>query len=106
MCTGVTRGLAGLRFSTSPNMSGLFEISIIIRREIQTIGDRSFILKWGWNLILSGLVDDPVGFDDPVSCRAIKWTITTAAIAMGVMKCREKNRFKVGWETEKFPHSH
>jgi hypothetical protein len=32
--------------------------------------------------------------------------ITSAAIAIGVMKCREKNRFKVGWETEKFPHNH
>ena len=25
---------------------------------------------------------------------------------MGVMKCREKNRFRVGCETEKLPHSH
>jgi len=25
---------------------------------------------------------------------------------MGRMKCREKNRFSVGWDTEKFPHSH
>lgn len=57
-------------------------------------------------MILSGLVEDPVGLDDPVSWRAIKWIITKAAIAIGVMKCKEKNRFKVGWETEKFPHSH
>jgi len=25
---------------------------------------------------------------------------------MGAKKCKEKNRPKVGWETEKFPHSH
>lgn len=24
----------------------------------------------------------------------------------GIKKCSEKNRFKVGWETEKFPHTH
>jgi hypothetical protein len=57
-------------------------------------------------LILSGLVYEPVGFEEPVSCRAIRWMITRAAIAMGVMKCREKNRLRVGCETEKFPHSH
>jgi hypothetical protein len=27
-------------------------------------------------------------------------------MAIGTIKCREKNRFKVGWETEKFPHIH
>lgn len=47
---------------------------------------KSLILYRGWNLILSGLVEDPVGLDDPVSCRAIRWMITRAAIAMGVTK--------------------
>lgn len=106
MCTGVTRGLAGFRFSTSPRRSGLFEIIRIIAREIHTIGDRSFVLKWGWNLILSVFVLEPVGFEEPVSCKAIRWMITSAAIAIGVMKWSEKNRFKVGCDTEKFPHSH
>jgi len=106
MCTGVTKGLAGFRFSTSPRRSGLFEIIRIILREIHTIGERSFVLKCGWNLILSVSVCEPVGFEDPVSCRAIRWIITSAAIAMGVMKWREKNRFRVGWDTEKFPHNH
>jgi hypothetical protein len=36
----------------------------------------------------------------------MRWIITKVAIAIGVMKCSEKNRFKVGWETEKFPHNH
>jgi len=48
----------------------------------------------------------PAGFDDPVSCSAMRCTITSAAIAIGIMKCREKNRFRVGCETEKFPHNH
>ncbi len=98
--------MAGFRFSTSPRRSGLFEIISTIAREIHTIGERSFVLKWGWNLILSVFVLEPVGFEEPVSCSAIRWTITSAAIAMGVMKWREKNRFRVGWETEKFPHNH
>jgi len=29
-----------------------------------------------------------------------------AEMAIGTRKCREKNRFSVGWETEKFPHIH
>jgi hypothetical protein len=72
MCTGVTRGFAGFRFSTSPSRSGFFEIIRIIAREIHTKGVRSLILNRGWNLILSGFVIDPVGLEDPVSCRAIK----------------------------------
>jgi hypothetical protein len=47
MCTGVTSGLAGFRFSTSPQRSGLFEIIRTIVREIHTIGDMSFVLKCG-----------------------------------------------------------
>lgn len=46
------------------------------------------------------------GLEDPFSCRKIRWIVAIAAIAMGTMKCREKNRFSVGWETEKFPHIH
>jgi hypothetical protein len=63
-------------------------------------------MKCGWNFILSLFVVDPVGFEEPVSWRAIRWMITRLAMSIGVMKCREKNRFKVGWDTEKFPHSH
>ncbi len=52
------------------------------------------------------LVEVPVGFEDPVSCKAIRCTRAIPAIAIGIMKWREKNRLRVGCETEKFPHSH
>lgn len=106
MCTGVDSGFAMFRFSTSPNMSGFFEIIITIARAVHTIGVRSFVRNIGLNLILSMLVLVPVGFEDPLSCSAIKWMITIAAIPIGRMKCREKNRFRVGCDTEKFPHIH
>lgn len=47
MCTGVTKGFAGFRFSTSPRRSGFFEISRIIAREIHTKGVKSLILNRG-----------------------------------------------------------
>jgi len=29
-----------------------------------------------------------------------------AEMSIGTMKCSEKNRLSVGWDTEKFPHIH
>lgn len=106
MCTGVDSGFAMFRFSTSPSMSGFFEIITTIPKVTHTNGMRSFVRNIGLNLILSMLVFVPVGFEDPLSCRAIRWIITIAAIPIGTMKCREKNRFRVGCDTEKFPHIH
>lgn len=40
------------------------------------------------------------GLDDPFSCRRIKWITTITVITIGRRKCREKNRFNVGCETE------
>lgn len=106
MWAGVVVILAVLKFSTSPNILG----SIIHSTSINTISTLKYemslikyILK---NLILSYCVFVPVGFDDPVSCNKIKWTNTKAAITKGSRKCREKNRFSVGCDTEKFPHNH
>lgn len=48
----------------------------------------------------------PSGFDDPVLCSSIRCTNTKATITNGIRKCKEKNRFSVGCDTEKFPHSH
>jgi len=53
MCTGVTRGFAGIKFSTSPRALGLFEIIIMNSAEIISTGVRSFTEKAGWNFILS-----------------------------------------------------
>jgi len=52
------------------------------------------------------LVVVPVGFEDPLSCNAIRWISTAPAITMGTIKWSEKNRLRVGCETEKFPHNH
>ena len=106
ICTGVDRGLAMFRFSTSPKKFGLFEIIIIIETEIQIRGVRSLIVNDGWNFTLSNWVFVPVGLDDPLTCRAIRWMMIIAEIIIGTKKCNEKNRFRVGCETEKFPHIH
>lgn len=74
------------RFSTSPNRSGFFEIRISNPRATHTIGMMSFIMNIGLNLILSMFVFVPVGFEDPVSCRAIRCTMTAAAISIGIRK--------------------
>jgi len=47
MWIGVERGLAMLRFSTSPSRSGFFEIIMSIAVEIQTSGSRSLIVNVG-----------------------------------------------------------
>jgi len=106
MWTGATNGFAGLKFSTSPKMLGQFDTIIIIMRVITIVGIESFTENIGWNLILSKLVCDVVGFEEPFSCNIIKWMIITAKIAMGVIKCNEKNRFSVGCETEGPPQIH
>jgi hypothetical protein len=66
MCTGVTRGLAGMKFSTSPIRKGLIKV-IIIKIKIRTIiPNTSLIEKKGWKGILSKLEFLPRGLLDPV----------------------------------------
>jgi hypothetical protein len=100
MCTGVTRGFAGLKFSTSPSMFGVFEIISMNRIEIITPGSRSFTEKEGWNFILSVFVLVLFGLDEPFSWRSMRWIIIRTISVIGRRKCREKNRFRVGWDTE------
>jgi hypothetical protein len=47
---------------------------------------------------------NPIGFEDPVSWRKIKWSITKIIIINGKIKCREKNRVKGALSTENPPH--
>lgn len=98
--------LAVLKFSTSPSILGsiIHKISINTTRTLKY--DTSLIKNVLKNLILSYCVLVPVGFEDPASWRRIRWTKTRAAITNGSRKCKEKNRFKVGCDTEKFPHNH
>jgi len=49
---------------------------------------------------LSRFVFLVAGFDDPISCSIIKCITIKPRIVMGSKKCNEKNRFRVGWETE------
>jgi len=51
-------------------------------------------------------VEVPAGLDEPLSWSIIKWIKANITISMGRIKCREKKRFNVGCETEKFPHNH
>jgi len=106
MCTGATRGLAGLKFSTSPRRFGLFDARIIIAMVIRIMGRLSFVVNFGWNLILSTFVWRLAGFEEPFSCSKIICTRARAATAIGRMKCREKNRFRVGCETDGPPQIH
>lgn len=57
-------------------------------------------------MTLSILVFVPIGFEDPVWCKASRCTMTIAAIAIGRKKCSAKNRVSVGCETENPPHIH
>jgi len=96
MCRGAIRGLAGLKFSTSPRIFGMFEVIRIIIIIINNIGMMSFDENIGLNFIFSMAVWEFVGFEDPFSCSSIKCMITIMMIIIGMMKCSEKNRFRVG----------
>lgn len=100
MCTGATNGFAVLKFSTSPNIFGVSEIIVIINIAITIIGRVSLIKNRGLNLILSEFVTVTEGFEDPFSCNKIRCASTSTTITKGRRKCKEKNRFKVGCDTE------
>jgi len=106
MWIGATSGLAGLKFSTSPKMLGVFEAMVIMKSMIISIGRESFTENRGLNFTLSKLVWEVVGFEDPPSWRRIKWTSTKTAMIIGKMKCKEKNRFSVGCDTDGPPQIH
>jgi len=60
----------------------------------------------GLNLILSIFVIVFDGLDEPFSCNMIRWIIIIIMIVIGRMKCNEKNRFSVGFDTEGPPQIH
>jgi len=64
------------------------------------MGRMSFVMSNGLNLILSVLVFLVVGFEEPLSWREIRWNNTIMVISIGRRKCREKNRFSVGCDTD------
>ncbi len=106
MCSGATMGFAILKFSTSLRAFGAVDTRIIINQEIRIIGMESFIVNILWNLILSVFVFVFVGFEEPFSCRSIRWITIIARITIGSKKCSEKKRLSVGWETDGPPQIH
>jgi len=66
MWIGVTRGLAGLKFSGSPNMRGDVMIMDRVSMITRIIPKISLDEKNGWNLILSMFPGIPRVWEDPV----------------------------------------
>ena len=57
-------------------------------------------------MILSESDEIPQGLFDPVSCRNSRWTVVRAVIMKGRIKCRVKNRERVGLPMEYPPQTH
>ena len=81
-------------------MLGLMEIRLVNRITIKNIGKVSLIENKGLNFNLSVIDKVPEGLDEPFSCKRIKWIVTITTIIKGRRKCKEKNRLRVGLETE------
>jgi len=106
MCTGVTNGLAGIKFSVSPNKYGLINTSDINSQYIKINPKMSLYEKYGWKEILFTLEFNPNGLFDPVWWRKSKWIITIAAIIKGSTKWNVKNRVNVALSTANPPQIH
>lgn len=86
MWTGAIIGLAGLKFSTSPSIFGLFDTIIISIVIIMIPGMESLIDRRGLNFTLSMFVFVFDGFEEPFSCRRIRWIIAVIEIINGRRK--------------------
>lgn len=105
MWTGVTIGLAGIKFSGSVEIYGEIRIitdKVIIVKINPTI---SFLVKNGWKLILSLSIWILIGLEDPVEWRRKICVTANTAITKGRIKWKEKNRINVGALTENPPHN-
>lgn len=69
MWTGVTKGLAGIKFSVSPKRKGFIKASEIKAHSIITNPNMSLNEKQGWNGTLSEFELIPSGLFDPVWCK-------------------------------------
>lgn len=106
MCTGVTKGFAGVKLSGSLRMYGSFRVKMVSNMMVSVNPKTSFTVKYGWNGILSVFLFNPKGLFDPVWCRNNRWINTIAAIMKGIRKCSAKNRVSVALSTAKPPHTH
>jgi len=103
---GAIRGLATLKFSTSPRMLGVKDVRVIIASIRIIMGRESLVRNRGLNFSLSGLKSVVDGLVDPFSCSKIRCVITKITTPIGRRKWSEKNRFRVGWDTEGPPQIH
>lgn len=83
MWTGVISGLDLLKFSTSPKIIGKFEEIKTNVKIITVIDKKSLFIIDGLNFILSEFSKIPIGVEEPVEWRKIKWKITIADISNG-----------------------
>jgi len=90
MWIGAIKGFAWLKFSTSPNRLGKLQFIKIIIVIIINKGKESFNENIGLNFTLSKLVIKLEGFEEPFSCKRIKWKRTITEINIGKRKCSEK----------------
>ncbi len=97
---GAIKGLALLKFSTSPKILGVLETISIITTIKTTSGIKSFKVNKVLNLTLSMFARFPILLEEPFSCNKIRCKITITKIIMGKIKCMEKKRVNVGWEIE------
>lgn len=104
--TGVVDVLAVLKFSTSPSAFGAIITMCPMVNAITNSGRVSFTMKYGKNFILSLLGFVPVGFDDPGLWRAMRWISARTTVNRGIRKCSDRNRFRVGCDTEVPPQIH
>lgn len=103
--TGVTRELAGIKFSGSPKSHGVC-IEIMINNVKKMINPKASLkVKYGWKGVLSKLLFNPKGLEEPVAWRNKRWIIENAAIKNGNKKWKVKNRVKVALLTANPPHN-
>lgn len=95
-----------MKFSGSPRIWGLREISIISNVKTNDGARRSLQEKNGAKGSFSLSLDKPRGFDDPFVCREAIWIIAIPANINGITKWRERNRLSVAFLTENPPHNH
>lgn len=106
ICTGVTRGFAGMKFSVSPRRKGLVSTRKISVQSMITNPTRSLNEKYGWNGTLFRLEGVPAGLLDPVWCRNKRWIMVIPATINGSTKWKVKNRVSVALSTANPPQSH
>ena len=82
ICVGVTKGLAGIKFSGSIKIDGMNK-TITPRDNHKTkTPTKSLIEKYGWNFIISFLFN-PSGLLEPVSWRNMMCSKDKTAIIIG-----------------------